>query len=56
MLSFPSLQKVVNNDRQNRFELLYDPLKSEGVDSWWIRVKELEVRFFMFLEALCYLR
>lgn len=46
MLSFSNLQKVVNEDRWHRFELLYEPLKGGDGDSWWIRVKEKDVRFF----------
>ena len=46
MLSFANLQKVVNEDRWHRFELLYEPLKGRDVDSWWIRVKDIDVRFF----------
>ncbi|KAF8813018.1 hypothetical protein BYT27DRAFT_7251367 [Phlegmacium glaucopus] len=42
MLTFPTLQKVVNQDRLHRFELLYQPLKGRDGDSWWIRVKRRE--------------
>ena len=49
MLSFPNLQKIVNGDRWSRFELLYEPLKGRDDDSWWIRVKEEDVRFFFVL-------
>lgn len=48
MLSFSNLHKVVNEDRWHRFELLYDPLKGKDADSWWIRVKENDVRFFLY--------
>ena len=47
MLTFLTLQKVVNEDRWHRFELLYEPLKGRDIDSWWIRVKEKDVRFFV---------
>ena len=36
---------MVNEDGPQRFELLHDPLKGGDVDSWWIRVKEMDVRF-----------
>jgi hypothetical protein len=47
MLTFPNLQKVVNEDRWHRFELLYEPLKGRDDESWWIRVKNMNVRFFV---------
>ena len=52
MLSFLDVQKVVNEDRLHRFELLYQPLKGGDNDSWWIRVKRREVRLIA-LGILC---
>ena len=51
MLNFLNLQKVVTEDRWQRFELLYEPLKGGDNDSWWIRAKEKEVRL-LFLVSL----
>lgn len=43
---------MVNEDRWDRFELLYEPLKGRDDDSWWIRVKEKDVRVFVLNDSM----